>query len=82
MNATSGISKNQTCLDFKIYRYFVPYVYLREFMEKNFKDQDHNLPLTCIAVASGVGRLVFGYIADRPGVNRIMLQQVRGCIDF
>ena len=32
--------------------------------------------VTCIAVTSGFGRLIFGKIADLPRVNRILLQQI------
>jgi MCP family monocarboxylic acid transporter-like MFS transporter 10 len=41
-----------------------------------FKDADGKLPIMCIGITSGVGRLIFGYIADLPKVNRILLQQV------
>lgn len=42
----------------------------------NFKDADSKLPVMCIGITSGIGRLLFGYIADLPKVNRILLQQV------
>lgn len=32
--------------------------------------------VTCIGVTSGLGRLIFGWVADQPGVNRIFLQQI------
>ena len=32
--------------------------------------------VTCIGITSGIGRLAFGKIADIPGVNRILLQQI------
>ena len=32
--------------------------------------------VTCIAATSGLGRLVFGKVADLPNVNRILLQQI------
>lgn len=41
-----------------------------------FKDADGKLPVMCIGITSGIGRLIFGYIADLPKVNRILLQQV------
>ncbi|XP_036150801.1 monocarboxylate transporter 10-like [Monomorium pharaonis] len=40
-----------------------------------FKDADSKLPVMCIGITSGIGRLIFGYIADLPKVNRIFLQQ-------
>lgn len=33
--------------------------------------------LTCMGATSGIGRIVFGRIADLPGVNALVLQQVR-----
>lgn len=71
------------CTDIKIIsivfycRYFVPYVHIGKFVSMTFKDADSKLPVMCIGITSGIGRLVFGYIADLPKVNRILLQQVR-----
>lgn len=59
-----------------LFGYFVPYVHIAKFVEVTFPGEDINLPLMCIAVASGCGRILFGFIADFPGVNRIMLQQI------
>lgn len=56
--------------------YFVPYVHMGKFVKESFPDQNENLPIMCIGITSGVGRLLFGYIADFPKVNRILLQQV------
>lgn len=56
--------------------YFVPYVHIGKFIEVKYPDQNKHLPLMCIGIASGVGRLVFGWISDLPGVNRILLQQI------
>lgn len=61
---------------FIIHRYFVPYVHIGKFVEITFEDADKKLPVMCIGITSGIGRLVFGYIADLPRVNRILLQQV------
>lgn len=57
-------------------RYFVPYVHIGKFVELEFSGHSQKLPLMCIGISSGIGRLVFGYIADIPRVDRIMLQQV------
>ncbi|CAH0553382.1 unnamed protein product [Brassicogethes aeneus] len=66
-----------TVIAISLFGYFVPYVYINDFVEKNFdKDNDAKLPVLCIGITSGVGRLIFGYIADRPRVNRIFLQQI------
>lgn len=58
------------------FRYFVPYVHIGKFVATTFKDSDRKLPVMCIGITSGIGRLIFGYIADLPKVNRILLQQV------
>ncbi|XP_034829296.1 monocarboxylate transporter 10 [Maniola hyperantus] len=59
-----------------LFGYFVPYVHIKIFIDSNFKNVYENLPLQCIAVTSGIGRLIFGFLADKKGVNRIMLQQI------
>lgn len=65
------------CMPVALFGYFVPYVYIKSYIEKKFVDvSNKNLPLQCIAITSGLGRLVFGYLADKPGMDRIMLQQI------
>lgn len=60
-----------------LFGYFVPYVHMAEFVKHSFpKDVDGKAPVICIGVTSFLGRLIFGYIADLPRVNRILLQQV------
>ncbi|CAL7940712.1 unnamed protein product [Xylocopa violacea] len=59
-----------------LFGYFVPYVHIGKFVETVFKDADGKLPIMCIGITSCIGRLVFGYIADLPRVNRILLQQI------
>lgn len=60
-----------------LFGYFVPYVYMNQFVAKNFPEaSDAKLPVMCIGVTSGLGRLLFGYIADLPRVDRILLQQI------
>lgn len=59
-----------------LFGYFVPYVHIRAFIQKVFPDDNANLPLICIAITSGLGRLIFGFISDLPGVNRVFLQQI------
>lgn len=56
--------------------YFVPYVHMRKFAETDFPGQNPNLPVACIGIASGIGRLIFGFVADLPNVNRIVMHQV------
>ncbi|KAJ8723281.1 hypothetical protein PYW08_003193 [Mythimna loreyi] len=59
-----------------LFGYFVPYVHIKKYIETNFVDVNTNLPLQCIAVTSGLGRLIFGFLADKPGIDRILLQQI------
>lgn len=59
-----------------LFGYFVPYVHLAKFIADEFPGKDENLPIICLAMTSCLGRLLFGYIADRPKINRIMLQQI------
>lgn len=59
-----------------LFGYFVPYVHIGKFVATTFKDADGKLPVMCIGITSGLGRLIFGYIADLPKVNRILLQQI------
>ncbi|XP_012221889.1 monocarboxylate transporter 10 isoform X1 [Linepithema humile] len=59
-----------------IFGYFVPYVHIGKFVDTTFKNADGKLPVMCIGITSGIGRLFFGYIADFPKVDRILLQQI------
>ncbi|XP_063534949.1 monocarboxylate transporter 10 [Cydia strobilella] len=58
-----------------LFGYFVPYVHIGKFVE-TFDRVYNNVPIQCIAATSGVGRLVFGFLADKPGIDRILLQQI------
>ncbi|XP_076167618.1 monocarboxylate transporter 10-like protein kar isoform X2 [Ptiloglossa arizonensis] len=58
-----------------LFGYFVPYVHIGKFVKSVFQG-DEKLPIICIGITSGIGRLLFGYIADLPKVNRILLQQI------
>lgn len=61
-----------------LFGYFVPYVHIKKYIEDlNFgSDINMNLPLQGLAVTSAIGRLIFGYLSDRPRVNKIMIQQI------
>nr|XP_015840707.1 PREDICTED: monocarboxylate transporter 10 isoform X1 [Tribolium castaneum] len=60
-----------------LFGYFVPYVYMLDFVKTSFPGPvDGKIPVLCIGITSGIGRLIFGYIADFPKINRILLQQV------
>lgn len=56
--------------------YFVPYTHMPNYISKTFPESDKSLPIMCIGLTSGLGRLFFGYIADFKCVNRILLQQM------
>lgn len=47
-----------------------------KFIEINFKNENSKLPLICIAVTSGLGRIIFGPLSDYKKVDCIFLQQV------
>ncbi|XP_032745030.1 monocarboxylate transporter 10 [Rattus rattus] len=59
-----------------LFGYFVPYVHLMNHVKERFKDVNNKEVLfMCIGVTSGVGRLLFGRIADYlPGVKKVYLQ--------
>ncbi|XP_017041120.1 monocarboxylate transporter 10 isoform X2 [Drosophila ficusphila] len=64
------------CVPLALFGYFVPYVHMMQFVKTTFPGEDVNLPVMCIGITSGIGRLIFGVIADMPGVNRMYLQQL------
>ncbi|XP_054617602.1 monocarboxylate transporter 10 [Dunckerocampus dactyliophorus] len=59
-----------------LYGYFVPYVHLMKHVEERFgEDSNKEVLLMCIGITSGVGRLIFGRVADYiRGVNKVYLQ--------
>ncbi|KAG3290063.1 solute carrier family 16 member 10 [Ictidomys tridecemlineatus] len=59
-----------------LFGYFVPYVHLLKHVNERFQDENHKeVVLMCIGITSGVGRLLFGRIADYvPGVKKVYLQ--------
>lgn len=59
-----------------LFGYLVPYVHIQSLISDNFTNVIQSLPLQCIATASGLGRLIFGYLADKSGIDRILLQQI------
>lgn len=58
-----------------LFGYFVPYVHMVKFVKTRFTGHSVNLPVMCIGITSGLGRILFGAIADLPSCNRIYLQQ-------
>ncbi|KAM9004540.1 monocarboxylate transporter 10 [Sarcophilus harrisii] len=61
-----------------LFGYFVPYVHLMNHIKERFADESNKeVTLMCIGITSGVGRLVFGRIADFvPGVKKVYLQVI------
>ncbi|XP_018415773.1 PREDICTED: monocarboxylate transporter 10 [Nanorana parkeri] len=61
-----------------LFGYFVPYVHLMKHVEERLgPDVSQEVLLLCIGVTSGVGRLIFGRVADYiPGVKKVYLQVV------
>ncbi|XP_034252822.1 monocarboxylate transporter 10 isoform X2 [Thrips palmi] len=59
-----------------LFGYFVPYVHMVKYVSTRFEGEDGKILILFIGLASGVGRLVFGRIADIPRVDRILLQQI------
>lgn len=59
-----------------LFGYFVPYVHMAKFVKDSFPGEGENLPVMCLGITSGIGRIVFGFIADIPKINRILLQQL------
>ncbi|XP_062857829.1 monocarboxylate transporter 10 [Trichomycterus rosablanca] len=59
-----------------LYGYFVPYVHLMKHVEERFgADANKEVLLMCLGITSGVGRLIFGQVADYvPGVYKVYLQ--------
>ena len=60
-----------------VFGYFVPYFHLVSYVE-NFVKDDYSgeVLVTCIAASSGLGRIIFGKVADHSKVNPIFLQQI------
>lgn len=59
-----------------LFGYFVPYVHLVQHVKDILPEANGEILVTCIGLTSGVGRIIFGKLADFPVVNRICLQQV------
>ncbi|XP_026174030.1 monocarboxylate transporter 10 [Mastacembelus armatus] len=59
-----------------LYGYFVPYVHLMKHVEERIGEKNNKeFLLMCIGITSGVGRLIFGRVADYvSGVNKVYLQ--------
>ena len=62
-----------------LFGYFVPYFHIVSYV-KSIKDVIGDVSgeflVTCIAASSGLGRIIFGKIADHSRVNPIFLQQI------
>lgn len=56
--------------------YFIPLVHLVKHTSDVFPKSNGPLLVTCIGITSGIGRLLFGKLADMNGVNRVRMQQI------
>ncbi|XP_040076114.3 monocarboxylate transporter 10 [Ixodes scapularis] len=65
-----------TAVPLALFGYFVPYVHLVQHVSQILPGANGESLLTCMGATSGIGRIVFGRIADLPGVNALVLQQV------
>ncbi|NXU95156.1 MOT10 protein, partial [Xiphorhynchus elegans] len=61
-----------------LFGYFVPYVHLMNHVKDRFGDTvPEEVLLLCLGITSGVGRLIFGRVADYvPGAKKIYLQSL------
>lgn len=59
-----------------LFGYFVPYVHLVQHVEDVFPDANGETLVTCMGITSGLGRVLFGRLADLPSVSPVVLQQV------
>ncbi|XP_061846495.1 monocarboxylate transporter 10 [Colius striatus] len=59
-----------------LFGYFVPYVHLMKHVKDRFHDGvQKEVLLLCLGITSGVGRLIFGRVADYiPGAKKVYLQ--------
>uniref|UniRef100_T1IVH9 Uncharacterized protein n=1 Tax=Strigamia maritima TaxID=126957 RepID=T1IVH9_STRMM len=60
-----------------LFGYFVPYVHLVAYVKEVYPTKSGEMLVSCIGITSGIGRIVFGRLADFPRVNRVFLQQAR-----
>ena len=65
------------CIPLSLFGYFVPYVHIIAYT-KSVLGEEANAKVLVMAIGltSGVGRMIFGYVADKPWVDRILLQQI------
>ncbi|XP_077541928.1 monocarboxylate transporter 10-like [Haemaphysalis longicornis] len=58
-----------------LFGYFVPYVHLVQHVSDVFPDANGETLVTCMGITSGLGRILFGRLADLPNVSPVILQQ-------
>ncbi|GFS13851.1 monocarboxylate transporter 10 [Elysia marginata] len=63
-------------IGFSLFGYFVPFVHLPKYVNDKFPDEDGKFLVMCLAITSGLARIVMGKVADFKWVNRIRLQQL------
>lgn len=63
-------------IGFSLFGYFVPFVHLPKYVKDKFPDEDGKFLVMCLAITSGLARIVMGKVADFKWVNRVRLQQL------
>ncbi|KAH9525015.1 hypothetical protein Btru_000111 [Bulinus truncatus] len=58
-----------------LFGYFVPFVHIIQYVKDAFPGNNGSILIMCIAITSGVARVVCGKLADLKCVNRVRLQQ-------
>ncbi|CAD1473627.1 unnamed protein product [Heterotrigona itama] len=54
--------------------FYVPYVYvLPQAEERGINKKDANYLLAIIGIANTVGRIILGYVSDKPEINRLLI---------
>uniref|UniRef100_A0A6J0US62 Monocarboxylate transporter 10 n=1 Tax=Pogona vitticeps TaxID=103695 RepID=A0A6J0US62_9SAUR len=60
-----------------LFGYFIPYVHLLKHVKEHIGDVPDAALLLCLGITSGIGRLIFGRIADYiPGAKKVYLQVI------
>ncbi|XP_064489259.1 monocarboxylate transporter 10-like [Ornithodoros turicata] len=63
-------------IPFGLFGYFVSYVHIVKHANDILPEATGEQLVVCLGVTSGIGRIVFGKLADFPAVNPIVLQQI------
>jgi len=59
-----------------LFGYFVPYMHMPQYVKDTLPGWNGDNLITCLAVTSFLGRLIFGKVVDHHRANGVVLQQV------